>query len=61
MEKLALNIKELMEALCISRTTAYELIKQEGFPTFRIGRKILIDRAGLERWLKEQQEKNEVV
>ncbi len=57
MGKLVMSVKELQEALCVSRRFAYELTKQEGFPAFKIGKRVLIDRAGLERWMKEQQEK----
>lgn len=60
MERLVMDVKELQDALRISRRFAYELTKQDGFPSFKIGKKVLIDRAGLERWMKEQQEKKGV-
>ena len=40
--------------LNISRPTAYGLVKQEHFPAFRIGQRILVNRAGLQRWIDAQ-------
>ena len=40
--------------MTISRPTAYELVKQEHFPAFRIGQRILVNRAGLQRWIDAQ-------
>ena len=31
-----------------------ELVKQEHFPAFRIGQRILVNRAGLQRWIDAQ-------
>lgn len=59
MERLTLNIKDLQELLNISYVTAYNLTLRKDFPSFRIGRRILINREGLERWLKEQEGKKD--
>ncbi len=57
--KSTMTVKELMVFLGISRATAYELVNDSGFPSFRIGRKVLINRAGLEEWMKEQEAKKD--
>ena len=57
MEKATLIPKELQEYIHIGRVKAYELCKSDGFPSFRIGRKVLISREGLDRWLREQETK----
>ncbi len=57
MERLTLNIKDLQELLNISYVTAYNLTLRKDFPSFRIGRRILINREGLDRWMKEQEGK----
>lgn len=57
MNKLTMTIKELQEAFGISYVTAYNLTLQKDFPSFRIGRRILINREGLEKWMKEQEAK----
>lgn len=49
-----LTVDELKETLGISRTEAYALVKQDDFPSFRIGKKILISRQGLYQWISRQ-------
>lgn len=46
------TVKELMEEMNISKNTAYKLIHTNGFPCVRIGSKYLIDKDGLEKWIK---------
>ena len=52
-EQTVLTIADLCEVLHISRPTAYQLLRREDFPTLRIGRRCLIPREGLDRWVKE--------
>lgn len=57
-EKLAYSVDELGEILGISRTTAYEVVCQEGFPAIRVSpRRIIVPKAGLEKWLEEESKK----
>lgn len=51
--KMTLTVKELAEELNISRNTAYQLADQKDFPSFRIGRRLLINRAMLQDWLNQ--------
>ena len=53
MEKLTMSIKEMGAQLGISTGKAYELVKTEGFPIVRVGRKLLVSRVGLARWIEE--------
>lgn len=53
-EKLALSVPETAKILGVSVPTAYELTRREDFPAFRIGRRTLVDRAGLQRWVSAQ-------
>ena len=53
-EKLALSVPETAKILDVSVPTAYELTRRADFPAFRIGRRTLVDRAGLERWVSLQ-------
>lgn len=48
------KVDDLCGLLGVSRPTAYELAHRADFPTVRIGRRLLIPRAGLERWLEKQ-------
>lgn len=40
----------------IGKNTAYALVNREDFPKIRVGRKILIPRDALNRWLERQVE-----
>lgn len=42
MEKTTMSVQELSSQLGISLPKAYELVKSEGFPSIRIGTRILI-------------------
>lgn len=54
MEKLTVTVDEMAKIVGVSRPTAYELIHKEGFPTVRIGRRVVIPIDSLKRWLEEQ-------
>lgn len=54
MDKLTYSVEELARVLGISIVTAYELTRQSGFPTIRVGRRIIIPITELNRWLKEK-------
>lgn len=54
MEKLTVTVDEMAKIVGVSRPTAYELIHKEGFPTVRIGRRVVIPINSLKRWLEEQ-------
>lgn len=58
-EKLTYTVEEAAEALGISRPTAYEAIQTGDIPHIRIGRRILIPRAALEKMLLEAGTKSE--
>ena len=53
-KQMTMTVDEMAAELNISRPTAYELVKQERFPAFRIGQRILVNRAGLQRWIDAQ-------
>lgn len=54
MEKLALTVRDVQEALGIGRTPAYNLVNRADFPSIRIGHKIVIPRDAFMRWLEAQ-------
>lgn len=59
MDKATMTVKELQSYVGIGRRQAYELCNSNGFPSFRIGRKVLVNREGLDRWMKEQEGKKD--
>lgn len=56
---LTLTVPEVGEALGISRAKAYDLVRSEGFPSMRIGTRILVPRDKLIRWIDKQTEARE--
>lgn len=59
MEKLTLTVDEMAVALGVSRPKAYELAKSSGFPAINVGRRIVISKNGLERWLEQQSQRED--
>ncbi len=51
---MAMSVEDMADELAIGRNVAYQLIKQPGFPAFMIGRRILINRKGLQLWIDRQ-------
>lgn len=55
--KLTLTVPEAAELVGISKAKMYEIVRIEGFPAIRFGKRILVNRKKLESWLDEQSEK----
>lgn len=54
-ESLTLSVPQAAALLGVSVRTAYNLVRQKGFPAFRISEnRIVVSRAGLEQWVAEQ-------
>jgi excisionase family DNA binding protein len=49
---LMLTVIDVAEVLGISRTGAYELVRQEGFPALNIGKRIVIPKEEFVRWIR---------
>ena len=56
---LTLTAPEVGEVLGISRASAYELVRSKGFPSIRIGTRILVPKDKLIAWINEQVEVNQ--
>ena len=53
MERKTLNLEEAAKALGISRSSAYEAARKGEIPTIRIGKRLLVPLAALERLLSD--------
>ena len=51
---MAMSVEDMAEELAIGRNVAYELVQQPGFPSFQIGRRVLVSRKGLQEWIDAQ-------
>jgi excisionase family DNA binding protein len=54
MEAVYLTVKEVQKHLRIGATKMNQLLKEEGFPIVRLGRKILIPNDKLEQWINKR-------
>lgn len=45
------GVSQLAEYLAIGTAKAYELVRQEGFPAFRIGKSYKVSKEGLRNWI----------
>ena len=53
-ERLTLTPEEAAKQLGVSKPTMYALCNRKDFPSVRVGRKIIIPLASLEKWLEAQ-------
>ncbi len=51
---ITLKADQVAAVLGISRSNAYNLMRSEGFPTLHIGKRMLVPRDKLVRWMDEQ-------
>ena len=50
-ETIMYTVKDIKDIFKCSLTQAYKLTKANGFPTIRLGGKILVEKHALETWL----------
>ena len=53
-DKLAYSTTETAQVLGVSRPTVYALMRQEGFPSFKLGSRTLVSAEGLREWVRRQ-------
>ena len=51
---LFLNVKLVAAVLGIAVASSYELMKQEGFPSLRIGNRVVVPKDKFIQWVDEQ-------
>ena len=51
------SVKDIQRMFNFSSTQAYSLAKANGFPSVRIGGRILVEKRALENWLKKNEGK----
>ena len=53
-EKIAISVEEMGELLGIGRSGAYQLARSEGFPAFKLGKRVIVYADGLKEWVAKQ-------
>lgn len=48
------TMKDLERLFPLGRNSLHRMVKQDGFPSIRIGRRILVPVEGLNQWLRDQ-------
>ena len=56
-----ISVKELMNYLHCSKSTAYALCKRKDFPSFRIGKSFYIKANDLSAWIDKESVKNKIL
>ena len=51
---LFLNAEVVAKTLGVSSSTAYELMHEKGFPSLRIGSRIVVPKEKFQQWVEEQ-------
>ncbi len=51
---LFLNSKMVADVLGISPTSAYELLREEGFPSLKVGTRIVVPKEKFVQWVEQQ-------
>lgn len=51
---MAMSVEDMADELAIGRNVAYQLVQAPGFPSFMIGRRVLVSRQGLQDWIDTQ-------
>lgn len=51
---LMLNAQQLCQVLGISISSAYELMNEKGFPSVRIGNRLIVPKEKLKEWIDRQ-------
>lgn len=55
--ELVMDVKDLQEALGVSKDTAYCLMRSEAFPSMKIGKRYFVEKVALKQWLQKNQGK----
>lgn len=56
-EKLTCSVKEMAGMLGIGLNAAYSIANSDGFPSIRVGKKLIINMDGLRAWLSNNEGK----
>ena len=56
-EKLTLSVPETAKLIGVSASKMYEVVRIQGFPAIRVGKRVLVNAKKLEAWLDDMTEK----
>lgn len=53
-----LDIKDIQTVFKCSKNTAYSLMHSDGFPSIKVGRKLLVSNSSLNKWIRQNEGKS---
>lgn len=53
-----LSVNDVKDILGVSRAHIYNIFHSEGFPTVKIGNRLIVSKESLKRWLEEKEQEN---
>ncbi|MCW3795399.1 helix-turn-helix domain-containing protein [Paenibacillus sp. LS1] len=59
--KMFFTVEELYEILPIGKNAVYKLVKEEGFPKLKVGKKIIIPVKGFMQWVEHKSSINNYI
>lgn len=57
-EKATYNVAELASLLNVSLPNAYAIVKQPGFPSITVGKRVIVPKTAFYAWLERTAERN---
>lgn len=54
MEKIVYTVKEISNLLGIGLPAAYQLVRSDGFPCIKVGKRLVVPIEAFHAWVKEQ-------
>ncbi len=54
MEKIVYTVKEISNLLGIGLPAAYQLVRSDGFPCIKVGKRLVVPIVAFHTWVKEQ-------
>ncbi|SHJ99644.1 helix-turn-helix domain-containing protein [Hespellia stercorisuis] len=54
MKKMTYNVRETAQILGISKSYAYELVKEKKLPVLELGKRRVVPKSALKKWMQEQ-------
>ena len=51
------NVSDIQRMLSLGKTRAYELMRSDGFPSFKLNNRLYITKPNFERWLDKHTNK----
>ena len=52
------TVKDIQQILSLGKTRAYELMRSDGFPSFKLNSRLYVTKQNFEKWINTRTNKN---